>query len=80
MKKNSLSKDKWKRGETLESLQTSVSLNYMLPESRVELENNKLPRGPTNSHKCQKGLVMRSANSCFFWTGSQHNKTLLPTI
>lgn len=56
MKKNNLSKDKQKREETLKSLQTSVSLNYMLPESRVELENNKLPRGPTNSHKCQKGF------------------------
>ena len=34
----------------------SMSRNYMLPESSVVLEKQKLPRGPTNSYKCQIGF------------------------
>lgn len=34
----------------------SMSRNYMVPESSVVLEKQKLPRGPTNSYKCHIGF------------------------
>ncbi len=40
-----LCKDKWKRGETLKSLQTSACLNYMIPESVEALEKQQTPQG-----------------------------------
>lgn len=45
MAEDNLCKDKWKREETLKSLQTSMSLNYVPPESSVTLEKQQTPQG-----------------------------------
>lgn len=52
-----------------------MSLNYMLPQSSVTLENNKNPKGPTNSYKCQIGFSNVLCKQLFLLDrASQHSK------
>lgn len=60
----------------LKSLQTSVSVNYMLPESSMARKNNKFPWGPTNSYKCQRGFSNVLWKERLLLDGaSQHSKS-----
>lgn len=69
-------KEKKEKEAPLKSLQTSVSLNYMLLESSMARKNNKFPWGPTNSYKCQRGFSNVLWKEQLLLDGaSQHNKS-----
>lgn len=53
-----------------------MSLNYTFPESSVAQENNKLPRGPTNSYKCQRDFSNVLCKQQFLLDGASQRSKL----
>lgn len=68
--------DTWGRKTILKRLQNSMSLNYTFPESSVAQENNKLPRGPTNSYKCQRDFSNVLCKQQFLLDGASQRSKL----